>query len=211
MPESTQVKLLRVLESGQFRRVGGEEDLRCEARLISATNRDPARAIADGLLREDLFYRICQFEIPVPPLRDRGEDIVALARRFMSEHAQQSGRSVRLGEDAEAVLRQYHWPGNVRELRHVIHNACRLCRSVITPAHLPQLRAQTPTTDESGLGIVPGMSLEEAERRLILATLDAENGDRERCARLLGISVRTLYNRLKLYRSAGTSSWSPGA
>ncbi|MHA7817801.1 MAG: sigma-54 interaction domain-containing protein [Pseudohaliea sp.] len=202
MPEDTQVKLLRVLESGSFRRVGGEADHPWHARLITATNRDPDEALAEGRLREDLYYRIRQLTVPVPPLRERGEDAVALARCFMAEYAERSGRPVRLGEDAEALLRRYHWPGNVRELRHVVLSACRLCRSVITPAQLPALQP-VPDTPEKGLGIAPGMTVAEAERRLILATLEAEGGDRKRAAQRLGISVRTLYNRLRVYRAAG--------
>ncbi len=205
MPEDTQVKLLRVLESGRFRRVGGEADQGWHARLITATNRDPDEAVADGRLREDLYYRIRQLTVHVPPLRERGEDAVALARCFMAEYAERSGRPVRLGEDAEALLRRYHWPGNVRELRHVVLSACRLCRSVITPAHLPALQP-APETPREGLGIAPGMTVAEAERRLILATLAAEDGDRQRAAERLGISVRTLYNRLRVSRAAGTAS-----
>ena len=205
MPEDTQVKLLRVLESGCFRRVGGETEHAWHARLITATNRDPGEAVGEGQLREDLYYRIRQLVVPVPPLRERGEDAVALARCFMAEYAERSGRPVRLGEDAEALLRRYHWPGNVRELRHVVLSACRLCRSVITPAHLPALQP-APAAPGEGLGIVPGMTVAEAERRLILATLEAERGDRRRAAERLGISVRTLYDRLRVYRAAGEAS-----
>ncbi|HKK22405.1 MAG TPA: sigma-54 dependent transcriptional regulator [Pseudohaliea sp.] len=205
MPEDTQVKLLRVLESGHFRRVGGETDLRWHARLVTATNRDPGEAVAAGRLREDLYYRLRQFELQMPPLRERSEDAIALAHCFIAEFTERSGRPVRLGGDAEAMLRRYPWPGNVRELRHVVHSACRLCRSVITPAHLPALQRGF-REDGDGLGIVPGMTVAEAERRLILATLEAERGDRKRAAERLGISVRTLYNRLRVYRAAASAS-----
>lgn len=204
MPEDTQVKLLRVLETGRYRRVGGEADQPWRARLLSATNRDPGEAVAAGQLREDLYYRLRQFDIAVPPLRERGDDIGALARRFLADFAERSGRDLRLGDDAEGLLNDYRWPGNVRELRHVVESACRLCRSVVTPAHLPALRP-TPAAAGDGLGIGPGMPLAEAEKRLILATLEAERGDRRRAAGRLGISVRTLYNRLAVYRAAGES------
>jgi len=200
MPEDTQVKLLRVLETGCFRRVGGEQEHPWQARLLTATNRDPGKAVAAGQLREDLFYRIRQFEVPVPPLRERGDDVTALAKRFMADFAKRSGRDVRLGKDAEQLLGQYHWPGNVRELRHVIEGACRLCRSVVTPAHLPALQPKQAQLDR-GLELAPGITLAEAEKRLILATLAAEAGDRKRAAVTLGISVRTLYNRLARYRT----------
>jgi DNA-binding NtrC family response regulator len=202
MPEAAQVTLLRVLETGYFRRVGGEEDIPCLARIIAATNRNPEQAMADGQLREDLFYRISQMSVLIPPLREREDDIINLARLFVRDFASQSGLACELSAAAERLIAQHGWPGNVRQLRNAIYSACRVSGGQVGPEHLPPVDA-TDTREAShpsdALVFTPGTSLAEAERRLILATLEHVGGDKPRAAELLGISLRTLYNRLKEY------------
>jgi DNA-binding NtrC family response regulator len=204
MPLDAQAKLLRVLETGNFRRVGGQRELRCEARVMAASNRDPMQAIEGGELREDLYYRICQMEITVPPLRDRGDDIVHLARLFARLYSRQTGLAVRLSAQAEEALLQCHWPGNVRELRHCILQAARLSRGVISSADLNGhggVSAVDAAKTESGVRpqLRAGMRIADVERSLIELTLAETGGNKQRAAGLLGISVRTLYNRLERY------------
>lgn len=212
MPLGAQAKLLRVLETGHYRRVGGQQELQCEARIMAASNRDPMQAIDSGELREDLYYRICQLEITVPPLRERGDDIVQLARLFTRLYSRQTGLAVRLTAEAEESLQQREWPGNVRELRHCTLQAARLSRGVIRSEDLngygsngnnESSAAHSSGTADARL-LRPGMRIEDAERTLVEMTLQETRGNKQRAARMLGISVRTLYNRLERYeREAG--------
>ncbi len=205
-----QAKLLRVLETGVFRRVGGTEDLQTRARIVTATNRKPSDAVQFGRLREDLYYRISQLEIHLPPLRERGDDIVQLARHFANEYALETGQPVTLAPASEQLLQQHSWPGNVRELWNAIQIACTASRGEVTPAHLDSLIGASPpnpvdTRGQAGAGpsveIAVGTSLADAERRLIFATLEELNQDKAKTADILGISLRTLYNRLKQYET----------
>jgi two-component system, NtrC family, response regulator AtoC len=198
MPASAQVKLLRVLETGQFQRVGGEKDISASVRIVAASNRDPAIAIEQGILRDDLFYRIAQFSLPLPPLRDRSGDIVGLARIFLHELNEQNGTDTSLTEEAERALLDYSWPGNVRELKSVVERAYIVGSSSISLDELPPLRDAGIEQGEY-LRVSVGSSLDDSERRLIFATLDANQGDKKRTAEVLGISLKTLYNRLNRY------------
>ena len=200
MPHSIQVKLLRVLESGQFRRVGGEVDLSYQARVIAATNRDPFEAVLGGHLREDLFYRLNQLEVRVPPLRDRDQDIVDLSRLFVARFDEENDRRLTLTEDAEEALRNYHWPGNVRQLWNVIQKACTIARRDIRAADLPlgQYVSEVPESKDS-VAIPIDSSLRDAEELLIKAGLSRHGGDKRATADQLGISLRTLYSRLERY------------
>jgi DNA-binding NtrC family response regulator len=198
MPASAQVKLLRVLETGGFQRVGGERDIQSSVRVVSASNRDPAEAIERGVLRKDLFYRISQFALWLPPLRDRGDDVVGLARIFLHELNEQNATDSAFTPEVEQAFLDYSWPGNVRELRSVVERAYIVGNSTITVEDLPPLHKPGVEQGEY-LRVSVGSSLDESERRLIFATLDANRGDKRRTADVLGISLKTLYNRLNRY------------
>ncbi len=209
MPVELQVKLLRVLEMGKIVRIGGERELPVDVRLVAATNRDPHEAVAQQKLRQDLLYRLSVFPLQLPPLRERGADIDLLAEYFLSHMNRAEKADKRLGRAALERMRAYHWPGNVRELKNVMDRAFILADQVITTECLPALSGDaTPMSAEPvGLGpaieLKPGISIGEAEKRLIFATLEACNGNKERAARVLEISLKTLYNRLNAYNGRG--------
>jgi DNA-binding NtrC family response regulator len=206
MPLELQVKLLRVLETGSFIRVGGNQETKVDVRVIAATNRSLEEAVADRKMREDLFYRLNVFPLHVPPLRERETDLELLAAHFLAQFNELHGNSKSFGTQTLDCLKNYIWPGNVRELKNVIQRAFIVANESITPSCLPEeiLRA---TSGEArarpcSLGVEVGLPLSEAERRLILATLETYGGDKKKAAEVLGISLRTLYNRLDTYRSA---------
>jgi len=202
MPPELQAKLLRVLEAGVLARVGGEKLVKIDVRIIAATNRDLDAAVAEGKFRRDLLYRLKVFPIHLPSLRERSDDIAALAESFLDELNQQEGARKVLAPTTVAILRRCAWPGNVRELKNVVHRAFILAKEEngeIGPACLaPELSGQRPAADG---GRLPGAieTLAEAEHRLILASLDHFGGDKRRAADALGVSLRTLYNRLHEY------------
>ncbi len=201
MDNSTQAKLLRVLQEGSFRRVGGgKQEVQVDVRVIAATNRVPQEAMAAGQLREDLFYRLNVFSIRLPALRERREDIPILARAFVEEFNRQDNRQVRgLTPEAEKALERYAWPGNVRELRNVIQRAVVLSGSgLIDVEHLPEnvVQAAEPARTERKGSVTP---IREMERELILRALEETRQDKRRAAALLGISLKTLYNKLAKY------------
>jgi two-component system response regulator AtoC len=205
MPFELQAKLLRALETQRIRRVGGEDDVDTDVRVLAATNRDADGAVADGSLRRDLLYRLRVFPIALPPLRERTGDIMLLAGYFLGQLNRLESTDKRFDRAAAAALRDYPWPGNVRELRNAVHSAFIRAEEEITPACLPPSLHAALTSDISPPGAplleVPvGSSIAEVERRLILATLAACDGRKEETARTLGISVKTLYNRLGQYR-----------
>ena len=201
MSATLQVKLLRVLESGGIRRVGGEQEIPLDVRVVAATNRDPEEAVSDGTLREDLYYRLAQFPVRVPPLRERGEDILLLAERFLAEMNNANGAAKRLSEEASELLRMHDWPGNVRELKNAMARAFVLAGDTIVPDDLPA-RVTDPNPDSGDyLRVRVGQSLAEVERRAILATVAHYGDDRRAAAEALGITRRTLYSKLKKYRS----------
>jgi len=206
MRPATQVKFLRVLQEGQFRRLGGKAELQVNVRVIAATNRDPLEAVREGVLREDLYYRLNVFAIVLPPLRERMEDLSELIQAFLEEYNGRHGRSVRgVDEGALELLRRHRWPGNVRELRNVIERAVIVCPDdLIRAGHLPlPVTSRSPSTPavEEGLDVLlhMGTTVEEAERQLILRTLAHTGNNKTRAADLLGISLKTLHNKLAKY------------
>jgi DNA-binding NtrC family response regulator len=205
MESATQVKFLRVLQEGQFRRVGGKAEIRVDVRIIAATNKDPVKALRDGTLREDLYYRLNVFTLGLPPLRERLEDLSELVQGFVDEFNERHGRAVRgVDEGALAILRQQRWPGNVRELRNVIERAVIVCPGeVIGAEHLPAPVGSAPAAAPSAEGVLlpVGTRLEEAERRLILRTLAHTGNNKTRTAEILGISLKTLHNKLNKYNA----------
>jgi DNA-binding NtrC family response regulator len=194
MPIELQVKLLRVLESGSLVRVGGDEPVPVNVRLIAASNRVPKEAVQDGKLREDLYYRINVFPIVLPPLRDRQGDALLLADQFLELLNAAQGTTKRLSAEARERIEAYPWRGNVRELKNELQRAFIMYEGVIELADLSAGRGPSPAQ----LPEVGG-SLEDSERQLILRTLEQCAGDKKRAAQILGISLKTLYNRLHLY------------
>jgi DNA-binding NtrC family response regulator len=263
MPLDLQVKLLRVLETGTFSRVGSDSPLRSDVRVVAATNRQPINAVREGKLREDLYYRLNVFQIGLPPLRERLEDLPLIARHFLAQYAKREGRKLSITDAALDVLRSYHWPGNVRELRNFIHRTAIMvddkaidadslppfdAQNVVgsvtmadrypitqpesaaagTPAHPAaagsgaaegngstavleevesRVAAGSAQEEAGGTGQMPvvpvrvGSTIADAERDLIIATLAYCDGAKERTADMLGISLKTLYNRLRAYGS----------
>lgn len=199
MSPDLQVKLLRVLETRRVCPVGGERDIDIDVRIIASTNRDPEEAVSGGALREDLYYRLAEFPIQVPPLRERGDDIVLLAETFLRECNERDGKEKRFSSEAHGVLRLHHWPGNVRELRNAVSRAHILAASEIRPDDLPGNIPSGNATSGDYLRFPVGYNLKELERRMILATLEHFKGDKPKSAKALGVSLKTLYNRLKSY------------
>ena len=198
MPPATQVKLLRVLQEGEFERVGGTQTLKVDVRVIAATNVDLEAAVAAGRFRKDLFYRLNVIHIPLPPLRERREDISLLALHFLDKFCLENNRpAMGFSQEAMAALKNYAWPGNVRELQNVVERAVALCEgNMIRWEDLPdEMRRHSPEDDK--IVIPVGSSLEEIEHLAIIQTLKKTGGDKELTARLLGIGLATLYRRLK--------------
>jgi DNA-binding NtrC family response regulator len=193
-----QVRLLRVLETGTVTRVGGTEPLKVDVRVIAATNRRPEEAVAAGKLREDLLYRLNVFPIHLPTLWERREDIELLAEHFLAQLNKQEGKSKEFTRAAIERLRTHRWPGNVRELRNVVQRAFILAEGDIGVDALPLGVHEEPVG--SSLQMKVGTSIAEAERRLILATIEQFEGDKKKAAEILKISLKTLYNRLNQYK-----------
>jgi two-component system response regulator AtoC len=190
-----------VLESGTVHRIGGEEPIVVDVRVLAATNRPPAEAVRERQLREDLYYRLNVFPIALPPLRERGGDVDLLATHFLEQLNQARGTTKRLAPAARDALARHHWPGNVRELWNVVQRAYLLAGDEIDARCLPpDLDGGAPAeAPASGDGVPVGATLDEMERRMILATLRHCGGDKKAAARMLGISLKTLYNRLNIY------------
>ncbi len=205
MAPELQVKLLRVLETGTFSRVGGDQEIKVKVRVIAATNRDPQAAVAAGQLREDLLYRLSVFPIEIPPLRERGDDIELLAHHFLDVlNDAEDDVDKRFSPRALAALREHSWPGNVRELKNLIQRSFILADNIIELDGLLQQGAEIKVlpTAEHGLRFEIGTPLAEAERQMICATLDHYDGNKKKAAEVLGLSLKTLYNRLNEYRTA---------
>ncbi|NUR53638.1 MAG: sigma-54-dependent Fis family transcriptional regulator [Acidobacteria bacterium] len=198
MQPATQVKLLRVLQERTFRRLGGRQEQTVDVRVIAATNVNPIDAVRNGKLREDLYYRLNVFAIELPPLRDRREDVPLLIQRFLNEFNTVNGKAVRaVDQDAMHVLEQYPWPGNIRELRNVMERATILSDAdFITTTHLPPLLVTKGEETLPTVTLAPGTTVDEAERRLILLTLEHTRNNKTRAAEILGISLKTLHNKL---------------
>ena len=196
MSPALQVKLLRVLQDGEYERVGGTRTLKADVRILAATNRDPEQAIRDGQLREDLYYRLNVIGLHLPPLRARRDDIPLLAQHFLRIHASRNRREVvAFAPAAVDALAAWTWPGNVRELENAVERAVVLCRGdTIEPSHLPQV-VRSAESVPGALSFRVGTPLKEVERAMIENTLSACDGDKSMAARLLGITARTIYRR----------------
>jgi len=206
MHPAVQAKFLRVLEEGTFRRVGGKAEIQVDVRVVAATNQDPETAVRDGKLRADLFYRLNVFPITIPPLRDRPDDIPVLAEAFLHDAAARNGRAVTaIAPAALQRLQGYAWPGNVRELRNVIERAVLLANGeTIDTSHLPE---GLSVAEQIADAVVPsvtlplGITIDEAERTLILQSLKLAGHNKTRAAAVLGINVKTLHNKLTRYQA----------
>src|SRR6266699_3715714 len=203
MTPATQVKLLRVLQERTFRRLGGRNEQSVDVRVIAATNQDPYEAVQKSKLREDLYYRLNVFAFRLPPLRERKEDLALLTQAFINEFNQRNQKSI-AGVDQQTMrmIEHYGWPGNVRELRNVIERATILSPGpFIEPKHLPPTLAEEPAPQhQPQVALAPGITVEEAERRLILMTLEHTRDNKTRAAEILGISLKTLHNKLNKLR-----------
>ena len=202
MTPSTQAKFLRILQDGTLRRLGGKTEVAVDVRVVAATNKDPEKAIRDGALREDLYYRLNVFSIALPPLRERREDIPLLIRAFLDEFDAKYDKHVKaVDETVLEILRRHPWPGNVRELRNVLERAVIACAAdVIAPVHLPAGLSNLADPAPGDVIRLPvGTRLADVEREVILKTLAAVDRNKTRAAELLGISVKTLYNKLNQY------------
>ncbi|HEX7811370.1 MAG TPA: sigma-54 dependent transcriptional regulator [Burkholderiales bacterium] len=202
MPIELQVKLLRVLEEGTFMRIGSDREIEVDVRVIAATNRNPQDAVAEGKLREDLLYRLQVFPLHLPPLRERGADVTLIADEFLRDMNRAESTNKAFMPDAHEILMGWHWPGNVRELRNVVQRAYIMADDLIDAACLP-LEAGRAARETGGpfLQVRVGSTVAEVERRLMLATLEQCGGTKEKAAQMLGISLKTLYNRLREYES----------
>jgi DNA-binding NtrC family response regulator len=203
MTPATQVKLLRVLQDQKFRRLGGQVEQSVDVRMIAATNVDPVEAVKAGKLREDLFYRLNVFSLRLPPLRERKDDLPLLIQAFINEFNTRNQKSVAgVDQHAMRMIDQYGWPGNVRELRNVIERATILSSGAfIEPKHLPPaLGEERPVAQQPQMALAAGITVEEAERRLIMMTLEHTRDNKTRAAEILGISLKTLHNKLNKLR-----------
>ncbi len=199
MPIELQVKLLRVLETGTVARIGGDEQVEVDVRVIAATNRDPQKAVSEGKMREDLLYRLQVFPVQMPPLSEREGDVELLAAYFLGQLNERQGTAKHFSPEAMERLRDHSWPGNVRELKNVVHRAFIMADEEITPRCLPRQLGDSAGGIRS-LHFQVGASISHVEHRLILATLDAYAGNKRKAADVLGVSLKTLYNRLNTYR-----------
>jgi len=203
MPLDLQSRLLRVLETKRLSRVGGNDDLDVDVRVIASTNRSPAQAFEEGRLREDIYYRLAVVTVQLPPLRERGEDILVLADFFLGELNLRNGTHKRLADELRARFLRHSWPGNVRELRNAVERAYILCDGELNLSEheMPMLRAAPGgASHDGGISMPIGATLEEIERTFILATLKHFEGDKRRAADVLGCSLKTLYNKLHAYQ-----------
>lgn len=203
VPQSIQAKLLRVIQEQEFERVGGSKPIKVDVRLISTTNREIENAISQKILREDLYYRLNVVPICIPPLRERKEDIIPLAEYFLQKMCEENHKELKkLSSEAKNQLANYGWPGNIRELANIIERTVVLdSNTIIDPINLyidkscnnPESQNQTSTA------FAPGMTLQELEKKMIIETLQANQNNRTKTAEVLGISPRTLRNKLKEY------------
>jgi DNA-binding NtrC family response regulator len=201
MPQELQVKLLRVLEVGAVTRVGATELTPIDVRVIAASNRDPGEAVAKGQLREDLLYRLNVFPIDLPPLRLREDDTSLLAEHFLEQVNVRDGTRKRFSPRALARLQALPWPGNVRELKNAVERSAILADLTIDVQALPVPQVEESVSQDSSLSVEIGTPIGEIERRVILATLESLQGNKRRAAEVLGISLKTLYNRLNVYEA----------
>jgi DNA-binding NtrC family response regulator len=205
MSPALQAKFLRILEDGTLRRLGGKSEIRVDVRAVAATNKDPEKAVKDGTFREDLYYRLNVFRLSLPPLRERRDDVPLLIEAFIEEFNAKYGKRIKsVDEGALGLLMEQSWPGNVRELRNAIERAVVVCEGeLITPRHLSRAPVEKPPEEGAEPPAAPvGTTLDEAEKQLILRTLASVNNNKTRAAEILGISVKTLHNKLHRYGGA---------
>jgi DNA-binding NtrC family response regulator len=205
MPIGTQAKLLRVLEDRKLRRLGSKSETSVDVRVLAATNKTPEDAVAKGYLRNDLYYRLNVFNIQLPPLRDHKEDLPDLVQALLAEMNEKHNRSVAgISDQVSGAFQSFAWPGNVRELRNTLERAAIVCDgSIVEIKHLPpgfgQVVHRAPVQEANAVRLGVGTTVDEAERLLILKTLEATNNNKTRAAEILGISLKTLHNKLKEY------------
>ena len=214
MPAPTQAKLLRVLEDHKIRRLGSKVETPVDVRVLAATNKNPEQAVADGHLRQDLYFRLNVFNIHLPPLRDHKDDLALLVDNLLAEISEKHGKKViGVGSDVMEMFKSYPWPGNVRELRNVLERAAIASdRGTVSRSHLPSEFGRAPATVTLGLGglrFPVGTTVDAVERELILQTLSATNQNKTRAAELLGISLKTLHNKLKEYEAGRSDASQP--
>lgn len=204
MTPEMQVRLLRVLETRRIQRIGSDQEIDCDVRIVAATNRDPVQAIQDMQLREDLYYRLAEFPLLIPPLRERGDDVFLLAEHFLKQANFRNNSNKRFAAGIEEKLQAHDWPGNVRELKNCIQRAHVMGQNEVdidTDGPFKMAGA----TSGSQLEFAPGsITMAEAERQLIFATLEHFRGDKRRTAEALDVSLKTIYNRLNHYLSLGS-------
>jgi len=212
MPIATQAKLLRVLEDRKLRRLGSKVETTIDVRVLAATNKVPEEAVARGELRNDLYYRLNVFNIHMPPLKEHKEDIPELVRTLIADMNSKHGRKVAtISEAVFNLFRNHSWPGNVRELRNTLERAIIVCDSaVIETKHLPpafgQVMVRTSADDPDSIRLGVGTTVGEAEKLLILKTLESTSNNKTRAAEILAISLKTLHNKLKEYGSAAAEA-----
>jgi DNA-binding NtrC family response regulator len=211
MPIATQAKLLRVLEDRKLRRLGSKTETEVNVRVLAATNKVPEEAVANGQLRNDLYYRLNVFNIHMPPLREHKEDLQDLTEALIIDLNEKHGRDIGTVEDeVMKAFQAYSWPGNVRELRNTLERAVILATGrLVETRHLPPgfgaSQVKTADYDPNAIHLGVGTTVEEAEKQLILRTLSSTNNNKTRAAEILGISLKTLHNKLKEYGSNGSS------
>jgi DNA-binding NtrC family response regulator len=210
MPVATQAKLLRVLEDRKLRRLGSKAETTIDVRVLAATNKVPEEAVATGQLRNDLYYRLNVFNIHMPPLRDHKEDLADLVVYLLNDMNAKHGRSVSgINDDVAKAFQNHAWPGNVRELRNTLERAVIVCEArLVEPKHLPPgfgaVIPRAPVQEANAIRLGVGTTVEQAERLLILKTLESTNNNKTRAAEILGISLKTLHNKLKEYGQGST-------
>jgi DNA-binding NtrC family response regulator len=211
MPIATQAKLLRVLEDRKLRRLGSKTETEVNVRVLAATNKVPEEAVANGQLRNDLYYRLNVFNIHMPPLREHKEDLQDLTETLIIDLNEKHGRDLgTVEDDVMKAFQAYSWPGNVRELRNTLERAVILATGrLVETRHLPPgfgaTQLKTADFDPNAIHLGVGTTVEEAEKQLILRTLASTNNNKTRAAEILGISLKTLHNKLKEYGSNGSS------
>ena len=214
MPPQTQAKLLRVLEDRKVRRLGSKVETPVDVRVVAATNKNPEQAVADGKLRQDLYFRLNVFHIHLPPLREHKGDLPLLVDHLLAEISEKHGKKVTgVGADVMDLFKSYPWPGNVRELRNVLErSAIASDRGTINRQHLPSDFGHAPAVTSSGLGGLRfpiGTTVDDVERELIFQTLASTSQNKTRAAELLGISLKTLHNKLKEYEAGRKDASQP--
>jgi two-component system response regulator FlrC len=199
LPLHLQAKVLRVLQEGEVERVGSKQARKVNVRLLASTRTNIGELVKQAKFREDLFYRLNIIPVEIPSLRNRPKDVDLLAKHFVAVHCLMNGKpQIDISEEALAKLRMWTWPGNVRELENMVERVVLLTNtSIILPEHLND---PVPKATNSDAGLKAGMTIQEAERKLILTTLDYTNQNRTKAAKMLGISIRTLRNKLNEYR-----------